>query len=124
MKVIHTADAPQPIGPYVQAIEHEGMIYLSGMLPINPDTGAIEATDIAGMSEQIMRNIIAVLAQTGSDLTNVVKTTIYLTDMTNFTQVNEVYGKYFAEHKPARTCVAVAALPLNAEVEIEVIAKV
>ena len=121
MKIIHTANAPAAIGPYSQAIEHNGMIYTSGQIPINPATGAIETLDLKEQSHQVIRNLSAVLEAAGSSLENVVKTTCFLKDMNDFAAFNEVYAQYFTKN-PARSCVEVSALPKDSRVEIEVVA--
>ena len=119
---IHTEKAPAAVGPYSQAIVSNGMVYLSGQIAINPETGNVEATDIKGQTEQIIKNISAILDVSGSSFEKVVKTTCFLADMNDFAAFNEVYGKYFVS-LPARSCVAVKALPKNVLAEIEVIAE-
>ncbi len=121
MKIIHTANAPAAIGPYSQAIEHNGMIYTSGQIPINHATGAIETQDLKEQAHQVIRNLSAVLEAAGSSLENVVKTTCFLKDMNDFAAFNEVYAQYFTKN-PARSCVEVSALPKDSRVEIEVVA--
>ncbi len=120
--VIHTASAPQPIGPYSQAVRAGNMLFLSGQIAIDPATGELVAGDLASETRQVMENIRAVLAEAGAELADVVKTTIFLTDMGDFQAVNEVYGTYFEGNFPARETVAVAGLPKNVRVEISVIA--
>jgi 2-iminobutanoate/2-iminopropanoate deaminase len=122
MKKISTTKAPQAIGPYSQAIISGDLIFVSGQIPINPDTGVISATDITTQTEQVIKNIRAILEEAGSSLSKVVKTTCYITNMLDFRAFNEVYGEYFTE-KPARACVEVSKLPKNSLVEIEVIAE-
>ena len=122
-KQITTEKAPAAIGPYSQAMQIGNLIYTSGQIPIDPKTGNIDATDITGQTVQVMENLKAVLEAAGSDLTKAVKTLCFLTDMGNFAAFNEVYAKYFTG-KPARSCVAVTALPKGALVEVEVIAEV
>jgi 2-iminobutanoate/2-iminopropanoate deaminase len=119
---IQTEKAPAAIGPYSQAIVSNGMVYLSGQIAINPETGNVEATDIAGQTEQIIKNIAAILDVSGSSFDKVVKTTCFLADMNDFAAFNEIYGKYFVS-LPARSCVAAKALPKNVLAEIEVIAE-
>lgn len=119
---IQTEKAPAAIGPYSQAIVSNGMVYLSGQIAINPETGNVEATDIKGQTEQIIKNISAILDVSGSSFEKVVKTTCFLADMNDFAAFNEVYGKYFVS-LPARSCVAAKALPKNVLAEIEVIAE-
>lgn len=121
-KVIHTTEAPAPIGPYSQAVLAGNLLYVSGQVAINPATNTIEATTPAEEAEQVMLNLKAVLTKAGLGFENVVKTTIFLTDMNLFTTVNEVYGKYFTGNYPARETVAVKGLPRNVNVEISVIA--
>lgn len=123
MEKINTQQAPAAIGPYSQAVRIGTLVYTSGQIPIDPATGAIEAKDITGQTEQVMKNLKAVLEATGSSLDRAVKTLCFLTDMGNFAAFNEVYARYFTE-KPARSCVAVSALPKGALVEVEVIAEV
>ena len=118
-KVIETKKAPAPIGPYSQAIEAGGFIFVSGQIAISPKTGALVADDISGQTKQVIENLKTILESGGSDLENVVKTTIYLKNMDDFTQVNDVYNSYFKESKPARATVEVSRLPKNALVEIK-----
>ncbi len=122
MEKIYTKNAPDAIGPYSQAVKVGNMIYTSGQIAINPETGAVEATDIAGQTEQVCKNLGAVLAAAGASMENVVKTTCFLADMGDFAAFNEVYGRYFVS-KPARSCVAVKTLPKNVLCEVEVIAE-
>jgi len=121
-KIINTSGAPAPIGPYSQAVQAGNLLFISGQIPINPATGNIEANDVAGEAEQVMKNLQAVLQQAGYDFSHVVKTTIFLSDMSLFTTVNEVYGKYFTGNFPARETYAVKSLPKNVNVEISMIA--
>ena len=120
---ITTNNAPAAIGPYSQAVIAGGLVYTSGQIPINPASGAIEATDIISQTEQVMKNLGAVLEAAGSSFEKAVKTTCFLADISHFAAFNEVYAKYFTE-KPARSCVAVTDLPRGALVEVEVIAEV
>lgn len=122
MEKISTKNAPAAIGPYSQGMIVGNMIYTSGQIPINPETGNIEATDIEKQADQACRNIKAVLEAAGSSLEKVVKTTCFLQHISDFASFNAVYEKYFTG-KPARSCVEVAALPKGALVEIEVIAE-
>ena len=122
-KIISTTSAPAAIGPYSQAVQVGDMLYLSGQIPLNPQSMEVEVDDVAAQTEQVMTNVKAVLAAAGATLENVVKCTIFLKDMNDFATVNEVYGKYFAENPPARSCVEVARLPRDVKVEIECIAK-
>ena len=121
MNVISTPKAPQAIGPYSQAIAFENMIFTSGQIALLEDGRFLEGT-IEEQTKQVLQNLIAVLEAAGSSLSKVIKTTIFLTNMDDFQAVNGVYGTFFSEHKPARSTVAVKALPRNALVEIEVIA--
>lgn len=123
MKVIETSKAPSAIGPYSQAIIANGTVFTSGQIPINPATGAIEAQTIEAQTEQVMKNLSAVLEASGSGLDKAIKTTCYLTDIGNFAVFNEIYAKYFTG-KPARSCVEVSKLPKGALVEVEVIAEI
>jgi 2-iminobutanoate/2-iminopropanoate deaminase len=122
MHTISTKDAPAAIGPYSQAVKAGGMMFLSGQIPLDPATGAMVDGDVRAQTERVMENLAAVLAAAGLTFANVVKTTIYLTDLGDFAAVNEVYGKRFASHPPARATVQVAALPKGARVEIDAIA--
>lgn len=121
MDKIYTKNAPEAIGPYSQAVIAGGMLFTSGQIAINPETGKVEASDIAGQTEQIMKNLGAVLAEAGTGFENAVKTTCFLADMDDFAVFNEIYGKYFTG-KPARSCVAVRELPKGVLAEVEVIA--
>lgn len=121
MNIIQTKKAPAAIGPYSQAIVTDGMIYTSGQIPLLPETGALSDGGIVGQTEQVIKNLSAVLEAAGSDLTKVVKTTCFLQNMGDFAAFNAIYEKHFTG-KPARSCVEVAALPKGALVEIEVIA--
>ena len=119
---VRTDDAPAPIGPYNQAIRAGGFVFCSGQIPLDPSTGEIVPGDVAAQTTQVMKNVAAVLGAAGSSLSRVVKTTIYLVDMADFAAVNAVYGESFATVAPARSTVAVAALPRGSRVEIEVLA--
>ena len=121
MKKITTEKAPAAIGPYSQGIIVDHMLYASGQIAIDPATGEVVGTDIVTQTEQVMKNIGAILAEAGCDYTRVVKTTCFLADMGDFTVFNEIYARYFTE-KPARSCVAVKTLPKNVLCEVEVIA--
>ena len=118
---VSTNKAPAAIGPYSQAVWAGNFLYLSGMMPIDPETGALEPADITLQAQRIMKNIEAVLSEAGLTQEDVVKTTCFLSDMGNFAAFNAVYGEYFTS-KPARSCVAVRELPKSALVEVEVIA--
>lgn len=121
LKKISTEKAPAAIGPYSQGIIANGMLFASGQIPINPATGNVEGDDITSQAELVMKNVGALLAEAGTDYSNVVKTTCFLADMGDFAAFNEVYARYFTE-KPARSCVAVKALPKGVLCEVEVIA--
>ena len=123
LQKISTEKAPAAIGPYSQGIVVNGILFASGQIPINPATGAIEGEDITAQAELVCKNIGALLEAAGTDYTKVVKTPCFLADMGDFAAFNEVYAKYFTE-KPARSCVAVKALPKNVLCEVEVIAAV
>jgi 2-iminobutanoate/2-iminopropanoate deaminase len=121
-KVINTPKAPAAIGPYSQAIEANGTLYVSGQIPINPAVGKIEATEITGQTEQVFENISAILTEAGYTFADVVKSTVYLSDIADFAAMNDVYKKYYLTECPARAAFAVKALPLGSLVEIETIA--
>ncbi len=121
-KIILTENAPAPIGPYSQAVMVGQTLYCSGQIPINPTTNEVFTGDVKVQAEMVMKNVEAVLKKAEMNFSNVVKTTIYLTSMADFQAVNEVYGKYFTENPPARSTVAVAALPKGVNVEVEVLA--
>ena len=120
--IIYTPDAPKPIGPYSQAVLSNGTLYISGQIPINPQTGQLVKDDIKSQAKQVMENLKAILKEAGMDFNQVVKTSIFITDISNFPQVNEVYGSYFSNEFPARETIEVCKLPLNADVEISMIA--
>ena len=123
MKKIATNKAPQAIGPYSQATIYNGILFTSGQIGINPQTGNIDGKDINEQTEQVMQNLKAVLEEAGTNFENVIKTTCFLADINDFAKFNEIYGKYFTE-KPARSCVAVKDLPKGALCEVEVIAAI
>ena len=123
MKKIYTENAPAAIGPYSQAIVHGDLVFTSGQIPINPETGNVDAEGIVAQTEQVMKNLDAVLTASGSSFEKAIKTTCFLSDMSDFAAFNEVYAKYFTE-KPARSCVAVKTLPKGVLVEVEVIAEI
>jgi 2-iminobutanoate/2-iminopropanoate deaminase len=120
--IIETVNAPAPIGPYSQAVLANGMLFISGQIAIDPNTGSVDARTVTEEAEQIMKNLQAILTEAGMDFSHVVKTTIFLTDMSLFQSVNEVYGKYFSADPPARETVAVKGLPKGVNVEISMIA--
>ena len=121
-KIIHTTNAPAAIGPYSQAVEANGMLFISGQVAINPQTGKVTEGGIAEQTEQVMKNIGAILREAGYDFTEVIKSTCLLSDMANFAAMNAVYGKYYLENPPARAAFAVKELPLGVLIEIETIA--
>jgi 2-iminobutanoate/2-iminopropanoate deaminase len=124
MLPVSTTDAPAAIGPYSQAVRAGNMVFLSGQIPLDPATGQMVTGDIRAQTERVMENLGAVLKAAGCSFKNVVRTTIYLTDLGDFAVVNETYGKRFPENPPARATVQVAALPKGAKVEIDCIAVV
>lgn len=123
-QVVQTEDAPGAIGPYSQAIVAGGMVFTSGQIPIDPRTGEFVSGGIAEQTEQVLRNLAAVLEAAGSDLGNVVKTTVFLADMSDFAEMNAVYARHFTNDPPARSTVQAARLPRDARVEIEAVASV
>ena len=122
-KIIHTSNAPEAIGPYSQAVTVGNLVFTSGQIAINPASGAVEATTIEEQTEQVCKNLKAVLEASGSSLEKVVKTVCFLADMNDFAAFNGVYAKYFVG-KPARSCVAVKTLPKNVLVEIDTVAEI
>ena len=122
MEKIYTKNAPEAIGPYSQAIAVGNLVFTSGQIAINPESGNVEATDIKGQTEQVCKNLAAVLTAAGTSIDKVVKTTCFLAEMSDFAAFNEVYGSYFTG-KPARSCVAAKALPKGVLVEVEAIAE-
>ena len=121
-EIVETKDAPAPIGPYSQAIRANGFVYVSGQIPLNPETGQMAGEDIAAQTHQTMQNLSAILKAAGGGLERVVKTTVFLANLDDFSGFNEVYGAYFGETKPARATVQVSRLPKDALVEIEAVA--
>ncbi|MCZ2150620.1 MAG: RidA family protein [Bryobacterales bacterium] len=121
-RIIAAGGAPKAIGPYSQAVEYNGLVYLSGQIPLDPVTMHIVEGGIASQTERVMENLKAVLEAAGSGMDKVLKTTVYLKDMSEFGKMNEVYGRYFPENAPARATVEVARLPRDVSVEIECIA--
>ena len=120
---VYTKNAPEAIGPYSQAVKVGNLVFTSGQIAINPETAAVEATTIEGQTEQVCKNLVAVLEAAGTSIEKAVKTTCFLADMADFAAFNEVYAKYFTS-KPARSCVAVKDLPKGALCEVELIAKI
>ncbi|MDH5887525.1 RidA family protein [Vibrio splendidus] len=123
MEIVFSTQAPAAVGPFSQAIKSNGMLYLSGQLPLDPETMKFSASNVTGQAEQIFRNISSVITEAGCEKESIVKTTVFLSDMNNFAEFNAAYSEFFGEHKPARSCVEVARLPLDALVEIELIAE-
>jgi 2-iminobutanoate/2-iminopropanoate deaminase len=120
--IIETKMAPSPIGPYSQAVRANGFVFVSGQIPVNPDSGQVVEGGITAQAHQVMKNLSAILEAGGTGLQNVVKTTVFLTNLDDFSVFNQVYGEYFAEAKPARATVQVARLPKEVLVEVEAIA--
>lgn len=121
--IIESKEAPAPIGPYSQAVEAGGFVFCSGMIPLDPVSGQVNTGSVSEQTELVMKNITGLLKTAKLEFTNIVKTTIFLTDMGDFPAVNEVYGKYFKSEPPARSTVAVAGLPRGVKVEIEILAR-
>ena len=121
-EIVSTSQAPAAVGPYSQAVRVGNFVYSAGQIPLVPETGKLVEGDIEAQTRQVMQNLTAVLEAAGTNLANVVKTTIFVTDLGDFSVLNQVYGSYFAGDPPARSTVQVAALPLDAKVEIEVVA--
>ncbi len=121
-KIIHTTEAPAPIGPYSQAVRIGDFLFVSGQIAIEPASGTIIVKNIKAETVQVMENLQSILSAAGMDFSNVIKSTIFLKDMNNFAQVNEIYGKYFSSDYPARETVEVSRLPKDVNVEISVVA--
>jgi len=121
MKIIATNGAPGAVGPYSQAIAAGDYLFLSGQIPLVPETGLLVSEDIKAQSEQVMKNLSAVCEAAGGSLSKIVKCTVFMTDLAQFQTMNEVYAAHFGEHKPARSTIQVAALPRGASVEIEAV---
>lgn len=121
-KIISTPKAPAAIGPYSQAIEVNGMVFTSGVIPINPATGELVTGTVEEQAEQAIGNLAALLTESGVSLDNVIKTTVFIKNMEDFGKINEIYAKYFTKDFPARSCVEVARLPKDVLIEIEAIA--
>jgi 2-iminobutanoate/2-iminopropanoate deaminase len=124
VRYLHTADAPQAIGPYSQAAVVGGFLFTAGQIALDPTTGQVIAGDVTAQAEQVMKNLTAVITEAGCSWAEVAKTTIFLVDMADFAKVNEVYARHIGGSRPARSTVAVAALPRGVRVEIECVAKV
>lgn len=123
MKTINTKKAPEALGPYSHAMVVNNLVFTSGQIPLDTE-GNIVSDDVKEQTKQVLDNLSVVLEEAGSDLNSVVKATIFISDMNEFQQINEVYGSYFSEHQPARSCVEVARLPKDVKIEIEVVGKV
>jgi len=123
-ETISTENAPGAIGPYSQAVRAGNLVFCSGQIPLDPQTGEFVSDDIAEQTRQVLKNLNAVLEAAGTSLSNVVKTTVFLSDMNDFVKMNEIYAEFFGENKPARATVQAARLPRDAKVEIECIALV
>ncbi len=123
MEIITATNAPEAIGPYSHAVRSGSLCFTSGQIPINPETGTLVNDDIKEQAQQVLINLRNVLEAAGLGMSNVVKTTVFLKDMTEFPILNEIYAEHFGEHAPARSTIQVAALPLNCRVEIEAIAE-
>lgn len=121
IQIIETQNAPSAIGPYSQAVVSNGMLYVSGQIPLDPSTGEIVSGGISGQTKQVLDNLKAVVEAGGASMASVVKVTIYIIDMNDFATVNEIYGTYFSAPFPARACVQVSALPKGVEVEMDAI---
>jgi 2-iminobutanoate/2-iminopropanoate deaminase len=124
LKPVHTDDAPQAIGPYSQAIVSDGWVFCSGQIPLDPATMELLDGDVAAQTDLVLKNLRAVLEAAGASMNTVVKTTVFLSDMNDFAAMNEVYGRHFGDHRPARAAVQAAALPKFVDVEIECVARV
>jgi len=120
---ITTSEAPKAIGPYSQAVRVDGFLFISGILPIDPKTGQMVEMNIRDQTLQVMNNLEAILEAAGLKISNVVKTTIFLKDLSHFNEVNDIYGSFFSEIPPARSCIEVSRLPKDALIEIEAIAR-
>ncbi len=120
-KIISTDKAPAAIGPYSQAIEVNGIVYTSGMIPVDPKTGEIRS-GIEAQANQAITNLVNLLKESGADIKNIVKTTVFIKDMNDFAKVNEIYASFFTDNYPARSCVEVARLPKDVLIEIEAVA--
>lgn len=124
LETIHSDAAPKAVGPYSQAVAHGGMVWLSGQIGLVPERGELAGDDLASQARQVMANLAAVLEAAGAGLEDIIKVTIYLTDMGDFPELNALYAEWLGEHRPARATVAVAALPLGARIEMDVVARV
>ncbi|MBL4774818.1 MAG: RidA family protein [Mariprofundus sp.] len=123
IKIIHSEQAPKAVGPYSQAVVSDGVLYTSGQIGLLPQAGKLIADDVESQAEQVTRNLTAVLTEAGAELADILKVNIFLTDMADFPKVNAIYAAWLGSHRPARATVAVAALPLAAKVEMDLIAR-
>ncbi len=121
LQTINTKNAPQAIGPYSQAVVAQGMLYVSGQIPLHPESGEVVSEEVAAQTKQVLDNMKAVVEEAGSNMSSVVKVTIYIVDMQQFAVINEIYGTYFQAPFPARACVEVAKLPKGVQVEMDAI---
>jgi len=124
IQVVHSDQAPRAVGPYSQAMMHAGMLYTSGQIGLLPDQGVLVGEGVEAQAEQVTKNLSAVLGTVGASVSDIIKVNIYLVDMGDFPLVNAIYAEWLGEHRPARATVAVAALPLGAKVEMDLIARV
>ena len=124
IQVIATSHAPKAIGPYSQALVHNGIVYVSGQIPFIPETGELVTGSITDQTNQVLKNISAILKEAGTELNNVIKTTVYLKDMNDFDEMNKAYGEHFSNNKPARATVQVARLPKDVSIEIDAISAI
>ena len=123
-QTVHTPDSPQPVGTYSQAVKTGNLLFVSGQIPIDPDNGELVQGTFKERARQVLNNIKNIVEAAGTDMNNVVKTTVFLTDLSNFAEVNEVYSEFFVSDPPARAAVQVSKLPLGADIEIECIAEI
>jgi len=123
IQVIHSESAPKAVGPYSQAVAHEGVLYASGQIGLDPKLGVMVADDVQAQAEQVTKNLTAVLQEAGANTGDILKVNIFLVDMEDFPLVNSIYAAWLGEHRPARATVAVAALPLGAKVEMDLVAR-
>lgn len=124
MKIVHSDQAPKAVGPYSQAIAHDGLLYSSGQIGLIPEKGELAGSDVETQAVQVTKNLSAVLSATGAATDDIIKCNIYLVDMADFPKINAIYADWLGEHRPARATVAVAQLPLGARIEIDLIAKI
>lgn len=123
-QTVHTTDSPQPVGTYSQAVKTGNLLFVSGQIPIDPENGELVQGTFKERARQVLNNIKNIVEAAGTDMNNVVKTTVFLTDLSNFAEVNEVYSEFFVSDPPARAAVQVSKLPLGADIEIECIAEI